>query len=116
MEQVAKNYESMSDLKLLELVKNPKELRLEVLPLLQKELINRGKSDEALSISNYLIQTKIEPNFGTYSKQELTEIISERIDRGESIESIKIDLKDNGIDMFELLSVDDKLKNSSIAS
>lgn len=111
---IAGHYKNMSDAKLAALANEPRELRMEVLPVLQLELINRGLTDQAMAISHYLIQTKVVPDFGSYSMDELKKLVSERIDSGESVESIKIDLKDHGINLFDILSQDENLREQSL--
>lgn len=105
LEEIENNYQMMSDSKLIELTKNPEGLRFEVFPLLQRELIKRGKVEEALSITNYLTR-----NYGAfheiedthyYSDSELKEIVSQRLAAEESLESIKADFEERGIDLMD---------------
>lgn len=110
-EHIKEKYRSLTTGELLEIAKDPGELRVEVIPLLQAELFSRDKKEEALLLSEFLVTRS---GSGHYvpeedrsgiplSNAELAAIIRARLDSGEPAESIKIDLKDKGIEMFDLL-------------
>jgi hypothetical protein len=94
------NYKRISTDELINIAKEPELLELEVIPLLQKELFSRNKQEEALALSNFLINGSSEREL---TKRELKEQAYERIESGESIDSIRLDLKDKGVDMFDVV-------------
>jgi len=103
------NYKKISDDKLKLTVTELDSLNIEVIPILQQELLNRGLEEEVLVVTNFLLNSKENQNiYENLSVGELREIIDERLNSGESIESIKIDLKDNGIDIFDIFDGDSK--------
>ena len=103
------SYKKMSDDKLKLIVTELDNLIVEAIPILQQELLNRNLKEEVLVVTNFLLNLKENQNiYENLSVGELQEIIDERINSGESIESIKIDLKDNGINLFDILNADSK--------
>ena len=104
----------MSDEYLINLSSKPPDLRLDVLPILQKELLVRSLNKEALSITEFLVKVKEKPRFKDMTELELKQLIAQRIESGESIESIKIDLKDDGINIFDIINEDAKLQDKAI--
>jgi hypothetical protein len=105
---VEDNFKKLSTDELIDLAKKPEQLNREVIPLLQKELINRNKPEEAITLSNYLVNGPEKVNL---SLEELQEETYERMQSGESIESIKFDLKEKGINTFDVIDNDNKRKN-----
>jgi hypothetical protein len=68
-----------------------------------------------LSLSNFLIALPTAPvNLKGLTKAELFELIKLRIDSGENIEGIKLDLLDNGYNMLDIMNDDQELKNQSL--
>ncbi|KAF5071301.1 hypothetical protein DSECCO2_213650 [anaerobic digester metagenome] len=110
-------YQGVSKEKLLQIAQRPQDLRLDAIPLLQKELLGRGMNAEALLITDFLVGVKKdEPerlNYAEMSLYEMQEHVKERIQEGESIESIKLDLRENGVDIFAILNENDNLKESA---
>ena len=87
----------------------PKDLREEVIPILQAELIRRGKKGDADTLANF----KEEDSnllYQNMSLNQLREMVEERLNAGEEMDSIKIDLRLNGIDVFEVLKEEVKLQ------
>lgn len=110
-------YQGVSNEKLLQIAQRPQDLRLDAIPLLQKELLGRGMNAEALLITDFLVSVKKDeserPNYAEMSLYEMQEHVKERIQEGESIESIKLDLRENGVDIFAILNENDNLKESA---
>ncbi|HQB78899.1 MAG TPA: hypothetical protein PLJ52_11220 [Tenuifilaceae bacterium] len=110
-------YQGVSKEKLLQIAQRPQDLRLDAIPLLQKELLGRGMNAEALLITDFLVGVKKDeperPNYAEMSLYEMQEHVKERIQEGESIESIKLDLRENGVDIFAILNENDNLKESA---
>jgi hypothetical protein len=113
LRNIEENYTRMSIEELRRLTTKPHELRLEVIPILQQELLNRGQNKDAMSLTDFLVKSKAKPRFSEMSIIELKQLIGDRLDSGESIESIKIDLKDDGIDIFDIINDDNKLKEKA---
>ena len=94
---------------LIKLSKKPKDLREEVIPILQAELTRRGKKGDADTLANF----KEEDSnllYQNMSLNQLREMVEERLNAGEEMDSIKIDLRLNGIDVFEVLKEEVKLQ------
>jgi len=108
---IIENYRQLSTNELLSIAKNPAELRIDIIPHLQSELFNRNKKEEALLLSEFLI--KRPKTYAELTKDELSENIKERIDSGESLESIKLDLKENGVNMLDILSNEAQIQNKT---
>ena len=103
------NYKNMSDDKLKLIVTELDSLIVEAIPILQQELLNRNLKEEVLVVTNFLLNPKENQNiYENLSVGELQEIIDERVNSGESIESIKIDLEENGVNIFEIFNTDSK--------
>jgi hypothetical protein len=106
---IIENYKGLSTPELLQIASDPSSLEVEVIPHLQAELLNRGKQEEALQLSTYLIQKPKE--YKTLSRDELAKIVQDRLDSGEPLESISLDLKDQGINVFDILQNESTLKD-----
>ena len=103
------SYKKMSDDKLKLIVIELDNLIVEAIPILQQELLNRNLKEEVLVVTNFLLNLKENQNiYENLSVGELQEIIDERLNSGESIESIKTDLEDNGVNIFEIFNTDSK--------
>lgn len=111
LDTIVEKYKSLPSHKLISLAQNPSALRVEVIPHLQAELLNRDLKDEALTLSSFLVNQP--KSFKDMTKAELSALINERIDSGEPIDSIKLDLKENGIDFFEILEEETQWKNKT---
>lgn len=113
LKDIQENYKRMPLEKLIMLANNPKELELEAIGILQQELLNRNQTKEALSFTEFLINRKKENSIGNMSMPELKQLIKDRLESGEPIENIKIDLKEEGIDIFDIVNSDNKLKEKA---
>ena len=109
LEVIKEKYQEMPIDDLIKLSKKPKDLREEVIPILQAELIRRGKKGDADTLANF----KEEDSnllYQNMSLNQLREMVEERLNAGEEMDSIKIDLRLNGIDVFEVLKEEVKLQ------
>lgn len=100
--KIAEHYKSAPTFKLTRLAENPDGLPGEVVPVLQKELLGRGEQEAALKLTEYLIHVK-EQEKPLTAEQARAEIM-ERLKAGESMESIALKFKENGVDVFEELN------------
>jgi hypothetical protein len=114
LKDIEDNYKKMTDEYLIDLAKKPQDIRLDILPLLQKELLVRSLNEEAMYITDFLVKSKEESRYKNMTDAELKKLIAQRIDSGESLESIKIDLKDDGVNIFDIIDKNSKLKNKAI--
>ena len=115
IDSIVENYKRLSTGELIAIAAEPWNLRKEIIPHLQSELLARDRKAEALKLSEYLVQnTTIKKPYQLYSKEELGDHIKERLESGELLESIKIDLKENGVDMFALLESEQVLDNKKL--
>lgn len=102
LEQTGANYKLLSTEGLISLAQTPEQLDHASIIILQNELINREKHEEARLLTDYLANTPEVRNFST--PQDLQAHVNERLAMGESIESIKENLKENGVDIFQVLN------------
>lgn len=114
IEEIEENYQKMYVGELIELTKNPKYLRLDAIPVLQKELIKRGQHEEALHLTDFLIGSDSKARYRKMSDEELTQMIKDRIESGDSLEKIKLDLKEVGINMFDIMNKDHDLNEQRL--
>ncbi|MES2763889.1 MAG: hypothetical protein V4677_16860 [Bacteroidota bacterium] len=115
LQLIKEKYQAMLTDDLIRLSKKPKDLREEVIPVLKAELIRRGKRDDAAVVDQILEETQ-KLKYQGLSLVELREIVRERLDAGEEMESIKIDFRLNGIDVFELLKEEVKFEEEVFGS
>ncbi|HEY6902396.1 MAG TPA: hypothetical protein VI233_17185 [Puia sp.] len=106
LDLVKESYQRLSTDELIRIARTPQTLELEAIPLLQKELITRNCPDEALSLTDFLLHSPVKLSF--MSIEELQKLVFDRLESGESIESIKIDLKENGIDILDIINAESK--------
>lgn len=102
LEVIKEKYQEMLTDDLVRLSKKPKDLREDVIPILKLELIRRGKRDAADALTNFKDDDS-ELKYKNMSLSELRQMVEERVNSGEAMDSIKIDLRLNGIDVFEVL-------------
>ena len=102
LEIIKEKYQDMSTDDLVRLSKKSKDLREDVIPILKAELIKRGKRDNAADLENFK-EDHSELQYQNMSLNELRQMTQERINAGEAMDSIKIDLRLNGVDIFEVL-------------
>ena len=103
---VEENYRRLSTDELIRIAGEPEVLNPEAIKLLQRELIARNHSEEALALTEFLLNGSRRLSF--MSLEELQKVVFERLGSGESIESIKIDLKENGIDILDIINAEGK--------
>ena len=97
LEQIEANYAKMETNKLLRLFSERKDLRKEVIPILQKELEKRGQATAVLQI-NESKQEKVKFE----NVADIDAHVNERLARGEMMESIVDDLNNKGVDLLSL--------------
>jgi hypothetical protein len=100
--KIADRYKSTATFKLVRLAENPAGLPSEIIPVLQKELLGRGEQDAALKLTEYLIQLNEFEN--PLTPEQARAEIEERLKAGESMESIALKFKENGVDVFAELT------------
>lgn len=101
-------YSEMSDEDIILIAYQPEGIELEHIPIIQKELIKRRKQDEALMLSEYLIAANQKKNLARLSNEELRVYINQRVEQGESIDAISLDLKESGINIFDIVEAENK--------
>lgn len=99
---IAAYYHELTVSELLAIAAEPASLRKEVIPVLQKELIARGKPAEALSLSEFLVSRPV--SLKEMTMPELREAIQLRIASGEPMESIQTDVKDQGLNLLDIVN------------
>ena len=105
---VEETYQKLSTEELIRIAADPASLEPDVIPVLQKELIARSHPEEALALTEYLLNGTGRLSF--LSLEELQNLVYERIESGEPIESIKLDLKDNGINILDIITAESRHK------
>lgn len=113
LRSIEENYRRMTIEKLIDLAMKPQELRIEVIPILQQELLNRGLNKEAISLTDFLVRSKEKPRYSESSVVELKKQIEDRLESGESIESIKANLKDDGINIFDIINDENEVNEKA---
>jgi hypothetical protein len=111
--EIAANYKSFPTYRLTNLADNPEGLPLELIPVLQKELLARGEHEDALKLSQYLIDSQKQDQ--KLTREELQEEVRQRLAAGEPIESIALKFKENGIDVFKELEADDQVQENTFS-
>jgi hypothetical protein len=111
LNEIADNYKGFQTHKLVRLARNPEGLPLELIPVLQKELLSRGEQDEALKLSEYLIEAQRRPE--VMSEEEIKVEIEKRLDVGESMESIVLKFRENGVDVFNQLDQESRMQENT---
>jgi len=102
-------YKQLSSEELIKISKTPEDLKIDVIPVLQRELLSRGMNEEALELSHYLVSGPSKSK--NLSTREIRMLISERLQSGESIESIKANFDDLRVNINDYLEEDIKLEN-----
>ncbi len=111
---IIQNYKSLPTAELILLAEKPSSLRVEIIPHLQNELINRNAKDAAASLTSFL-NNPIQPGvYNNLSKEATIENLKARIDNGESAESIYADVEDAALSPLDRLEVDVHLKDRSL--
>lgn len=101
LESIETYYKGAPTLELLELVSKPSVLRKEVIPLLQRELINRNEQEAALQLSAFLVEQKAPIHLNT--PDQIDSYIEQRLNEGDPMENIRLDLKERGVTSFGML-------------
>lgn len=110
LEIIKEKYQEMDTDDLIRLSKKHNDLREDAIPILISELKKRGKKQDAENLlNNEVNQTEL--NYQNWSMNEIQQMVEERIKSGEKIDSIKIDLKENGIDIFQVLKDEIQIKD-----
>lgn len=114
--QTIKNYYSTaSTIELIELAKKPTELREEIIPFLKAELEKRNEVEEVRKINKLLDNIDAEKSvvdLTFWNKEDILLEIKQRLDAGEMVETIRIDLLDRGIDITRLYTSHKQLNES----
>jgi len=93
-------YKEAPTLELLEIAMAPAALRKEIIPVLQRELLDRNEPEAALALSEFLVQqNEAKPE----TPEQIDVYIQKRLDSGDPIENIRIDLKEKGVTSFGIL-------------
>jgi hypothetical protein len=100
LDLIISNLQLLPTAELLLLAQQPETIQAAVIPHIQAELRKRGKEQAAIELAEY-DANKAKP-LAQLSEDELKEHVQQRIASGEPIESIRIDLQDNGIDLFDI--------------
>ncbi|SDC07186.1 hypothetical protein [Williamwhitmania taraxaci] len=106
-------YSEMSDEDIIFIAYQPEGTKLEYIPIIQKELIRRNKQEEALILSEYIIGIKQKQNLAQMSDDELRSHINERMEQGESLNSIQFDMKESGINIFDIIADENQNKDDA---
>lgn len=101
-------YRNMGEEELILLAYQPEGTMLEMIPIIQKELLRRGKQEEAIMLSDYLIAANQKVNLARLSDEELRQHINERLEQGESLDVIRLDMKESGINIFDIIASENK--------
>jgi len=80
-------FKRLSTDELIRIAGDPASLNPDVIHLLQRELIARNHSEEALALTEFLLNGP--RRFSFMSIEELQKVVFERLESGESIESIR---------------------------
>jgi len=106
-------YREMSDEDIILIAYQPEGIKLEEIPIIQKELLHRKKSEEAIMLSEYLIAANQKVNLARLSDDELRQHINERLEQGESIDVIRQDMKESGINFFDIIATENKERHKA---
>lgn len=110
--EIENSYKRLSEAQLVKLVKEANTLDQVAIPLLRKELIQRGLEEEALKLDN--LSAAGNP-YETLSLREIQLIVTDRLETGESLESIHADLKEHGVNVMNLFQMENDRKEQASA-
>ena len=110
MNDIKKYYEGLEDFQFKNILTNAKGLKSEMFPILKAELEKRNLKEELIMFDAFLTQLEVKEEYSKLSLEEVRKLVDERLDRGESIESVKTDLSNNDVDIDELLENDREKK------
>ncbi|AEA43150.1 hypothetical protein [Fluviicola taffensis] len=97
MDQITQTYQKASDITLISLARNPKTLRDDAQSALLVELTNRGMDEEVENMKEELEIAQL-----LKSDKGIDEFINKRIAQGYPTSEIGFELKERGINMFEI--------------
>jgi hypothetical protein len=101
-DSIINHYKQLSTEELLSIAQKPDEIAPEIISILQNELINR---DEFEVVYNLRSQAPtVEKPLSELTETEIAEVVRERVNLGESIESIQMDFKSQGVDIFNFMN------------
>ena len=75
LEQIQRFYKNSDTEKLIELSKHPEELQREIIPILQKELLERGQKEDVQFLDNYLSKPIITKNKNKNKNNGIAQIV-----------------------------------------
>jgi hypothetical protein len=87
---------------LLSIAQKPDEIAPEIISILQNELINRDEFEVAYNLRSQA--PTVEKPLSELTETEIAEVVRERVNLGESIESIQMDFKSQGVDIFNFMN------------
>lgn len=87
-QQFKEHYQEKSDFDLIDLARNKKALRLDLIPILQEELSHRGLEEEAAALSKFLFNLEEKAKYESLPYKEFRKIIIDRLEAGESSEAV----------------------------
>lgn len=106
-------YREMSDEDIILIAYQPEGIKLEEIPIIQKELLHRKKEEEAIMLSEYLIAANQKKNLARLSNEELRVYINQKVEQGESIDAVSLDLKENGINIFDIIEAENNQRDEA---
>jgi hypothetical protein len=109
---IAETYQQLTTTELLALASDAASLRPDVIPYLRDELRKRNQNEDVIVLTPPLIERP--KTYRDFTKEELNEMIRQRIETGETLEAIKIDLKHNGIDIFDIVNEENRHEDETI--
>ncbi len=96
------HYKQLSTDELLKIAKNPEKIAPETISIIQNELISRDEFEVAYNLKSHV--PTLEKPLSELTEIEISEIVIERINLGESIESIQMDLKSKGVNILDFMN------------
>ena len=64
-------------------------------------------------LSEYLIATNQKANIARLSNEELRQYINQRLEQGEPLDAIRLDLKENDINIFDIIAAENQQRNDA---
>jgi hypothetical protein len=101
-DSIINHYKQLSTEELLSIAQKPDEIAPEIISILQNELINRDEFEVAYNLRSQA--PTVEKPLSELTETEIAEVVRERVNLGESIESIQMDFKSQGVDIFNFMN------------
>jgi hypothetical protein len=103
--EIEQRYKDLSTKKLLDMAKEIHLLRPEVVPILKKELANRGQSYvfETSPVDPSICDETETLDLSGLSYLDIQKLVTMRLQLGEDIETIKLFLNDHGVDINDVI-------------